>query len=67
MAILKPHNSAVSDQLIASGTAGAIATLAHDSLMTPFDGKLKQSREKCGGGIFLTNKGYSDQAKNAVA
>lgn len=34
------HNSAVSDQLIASGTAGAIATLAHDSLMTPFDGKL---------------------------
>lgn len=28
----------ISNQLIASGTAGAIATFAHDFLMTPFDG-----------------------------
>ncbi|KAI7903513.1 mitochondrial carrier domain-containing protein [Cokeromyces recurvatus] len=27
----------ISNQLIASGTAGAIATFAHDALMTPFD------------------------------
>lgn len=30
----------ISSQLIASGTAGAIATFSHDFLMTPFDGKL---------------------------
>jgi solute carrier family 25 iron transporter 28/37 len=29
----------ISNQLIASGTAGAIATFSHDFLMTPFDGK----------------------------
>lgn len=29
----------ISNQLIASGTAGAIATFAHDFMMTPFDGK----------------------------
>jgi solute carrier family 25 iron transporter 28/37 len=29
----------ISNQLIASGSAGAIATFSHDFLMTPFDGK----------------------------
>ncbi|KAI9484085.1 MAG: mitochondrial carrier domain-containing protein [Benjaminiella poitrasii] len=36
---LRAHNSSfeISNQLIASGSAGAIATFAHDALMTPFD------------------------------
>lgn len=32
--------STISNQVIASSAAGAIATFAHDALMTPFDGKL---------------------------
>jgi solute carrier family 25 iron transporter 28/37 len=28
-----------SNQLLATGAAGAIATFSHDALMTPFDGK----------------------------
>lgn len=32
----------MSSQLISSGVAGGIATLAHDFLMTPFDGKYEK-------------------------
>lgn len=38
----------ISNQLIASGVAGGIATLAHDFLMTPFDGKFFATTAKRG-------------------
>jgi solute carrier family 25 iron transporter 28/37 len=36
----KDHFSDGGNHLIASGAAGACATLAHDSLLNPFDGQL---------------------------
>lgn len=58
----------ISNQLIASGVAGGIATLAHDFLMTPFDGKfLQQQNEEFNFYFKLTETSNSIKTTNATA